>query len=274
MKPIVRWLGGKTQLLPELRRRMPRHIHTYVEPFVGGGALFFNMCPTNGIISDVNRELINVYRSLRDHKEELVSSLSSYERAYNSLPSMEAKQNFYYQIRSEFNDVGFETDLTIEDAVRFIFLNKTNYNGLFRVNAAGDYNAAFGWKESIKTNDEANLSNCSVALQNVEIMNSDFENACKGLAAGDFVYFDPPYHSTFDGYQKGGFSEDDHMRLHNLFQHLSENGVYCMLSNSNTDFVMSLYGGYYVEVVSAKRMVNRDGSGRTGEELIITNYLN
>jgi DNA adenine methylase len=186
---------------------------------------------------------------------------------------MEAKQDFYYQIRSEFNDVGFETDLTIEDAVRFIFLNKTNYNGLFRVNAAGDYNAAFGWKESIKTNDEANLSNCSVALQNVEIMNGDFENACKGLAAGDFVYFDPPYHSTFDGYQSGGFSEDDHLRLHSLFRHLSENGVYCMLSYSNTDFVKSLYGGYYVEVVSAKRMVNRDGNGRTGEELIITNYL-
>lgn len=273
MKPFVKWLGGKTQLLPELRRRMPRHIHTYIEPFVGGGALFFNTCPTKGIISDVNRELINVYRSLRDHKEELVSSLSSYERAYNSLPTMEAKQDFYYQIRSEFNDAGFDTDLTVQDGARFVFLNKTCFNGLYRENKDGKFNAAFGWKENVRLYDETNLSNCSAALQNISIINGDFELACTGLLEGSFVYLDPPYDATFNGYQGGGFSEDDHLRLHSLFQHLSENGVYCMLSNSNTDFVRSLYGGYYIEVVSAKRMVNRDGNGRTGEELIITNYL-
>lgn len=273
MKPFVKWLGGKAQLLPELKRRMPRHIHTYVEPFVGGGSLFFSLCPANGVINDVNPKLINIYRSIRNHKEEFVRSLSYYERAYNSLPTLEAKQNFYYQTRSEFNTRGFETDLTVSDAARFTFLNKTNFNGLYRENAKGEYNAAFGYKESVKIFDEANISNCSVALQNVEIMNGDFENACKGLEAGDFVYFDPPYHSTFDGYQKGGFGKDDHLRLHDLFQRLTESGVSCMLSNSNTDFVRSLYGDYYVEVVSAKRMVNRDGNGRSGEELIITNCL-
>lgn len=273
MKPFVKWLGGKTQLLPELKKRMPRCIHTYVEPFVGGGSLFFNLCPTNGVINDVNPKLINTYRSIRNHKEELVRSLSSYERVYNSLPTLEAKQNFYYQTRSEFNDAGPDTDLTVEDAAQFTFLNKTNFNGLYRENTDGNYNAAFGWKESIRLFDEANLSSCSTALKNVDIMNGDFEDACEGLAAGDFVYFDPPYHSTFDGYQKGGFSEDDHLRLHSLFQHLSENGVLCMLSYSNTDFIRNLYGGFNFDVVSAKRMVNRDGNGRTGEELIITNYL-
>lgn len=275
MKPFVKWLGGKTQLLPELKKRMPRSIHTYVEPFVGGGSLFFNTCPTNGVINDANTKLINVYLSVRDHKEELVRNLSYYEGVYNNLPTMEAKQDFYYQIRNEFNEVSFETDLTIEDAVRFIFLNKTNYNGLFRVNAVGEYNAAFGWKDRASLFDEANISDCSAALQNVSIINSDFEDACKCLTANDFVYFDPPYDSTFNSYQSGGFSEDDHLRLHSLFQHLSENGVYCMLSYSNTDFIRNLYGGYYVDVVSAKRMVNRVGNGRRiGEELIITNYLN
>lgn len=273
MKPIVKWLGGKTQLLPELRRRLPRRIHTYIEPFVGGGSLFFNLCPANGVINDVNTKLINVYLSVRDHKEELVRNLSYYEGMYNNLPTMEAKQDFYYQIRNEYNDASFVTDLTVQDGARFVFLNKTCFNGLYRESKEGKFNAAFGWKDKANLFDEANISGCSAALQNVSIINSDFEDACKCLTANDFVYFDPPYDATFNGYQGGGFSEDDHLRLHSLFQHLSENGVYCMLSNSNTDFVRSLYGGYYVEVVSAKRMVNRDVNGRTGEELIITNYL-
>lgn len=273
MKPFVKYLGSKAQLLPELRRRLPCRIHTYVEPFIGGGSLFFNLCPNDGVINDVNPKLINIYRSIRNHKEEFVRSLSYYERAYNSLPALEAKQNFYYQTRSEFNNAGPDTDLTVEDAARFVFLNKTNFNGLYRENAKGEYNAAFGWKENVRLYDEANISNCSTALQNVSIINGDFEDACNGLEAGDFVYFDPPYYSTFDGYQSGGFGEKDHMRLHNLFQNLSEKGVYCMLSNSNTNFIRNLYGDYNFDVVSTKRMVNRDGSGRTGEELIITNYL-
>lgn len=273
MKPFVKWLGGKTQLLPELKKRMPRCIHTYVEPFVGGGSLFFNLCPTNGVINDVNPKLINAYRSLRDHKEELVRSLSSYERVYNSLPTLESKQGFYYQIRNEFNDASSDTGLTVEDAAQFTFLNKTNYNGLYRENTAGKYNAAFGWKDRVRLCDEANIFSCSAALQNVEIMNVDFEDVCCGLSEGSFVYLDPPYDATFTSYQSEGFGKKDHLRLHNLFQRLTERGIYCMLSNSNTDFVRSLYGGFNFDVVSAKRMVNRDGNGRTGEELIITNYL-
>ena len=272
MKPFVKWLGGKAQLLPELKKRMPRCIHTYVEPFVGGGSLFFNLCPTNGVINDVNPKLINTYRSLRDHKEELVRSLSSYERVYNSLPTLEAKQGFYYQIRNEFND-GSASGLTVEDAARFIFLNKTCFNGLFRENKNGLFNAAFGWKESIKLYDEHNLSNCSAALQNASIINGDFEDVCCGLSEGSFVYLDPPYDATFTSYQSEGFGKKDHLRLHNLFQRLTERGIYCMLSNSSTEFIKSLYGGFNFDVVSAKRMVNRDGNGRTGEELIITNYL-
>jgi DNA adenine methylase len=270
--PFIKWVGGKTQLLPELRQRIPKHIRTYVEPFVGGGALFFNMQPAKAILCDSNPKLIILYVSVRDHKEELVDRLSEYETRYNTLNTLDAQQDFYYKKRTEFNARSFETDLTVDDAAQFIFLNKTNFNGLYRENAAGKYNAAFGWKERIRLFDDANLSSCSAALQNASITNGDFEDACDGLSAGDFVYFDPPYHSTFNGYQAGGFSVEDHLRLHNLFQRLTESGVSCMLSNSNTDFIKNLYADYNIEVVQAKRTINRNGSGRQGEELIITNY--
>ena len=270
--PFIKWVGGKTQLLPELRQRIPKHIRTYVEPFVGGGAFFMDMRPNNAILNDVNPKLVNLYVSVRDHKEELVYRLSEYETRYNTLNTLDAQQDFYYKKRTEFNARGFETDLTVDDAAQFIFLNKTNFNGLYRENAAGKYNAAFGWKERIRLFDDANLSSCSAALQNASITNGDFEDACDGLSAGDFVYFDPPYHSTFNGYQRGCFSENDHVRLHDLFTRLSGIGVYCMLSSSNTGFIKNLYAGYNIEVVQAKRMINRNRSGRKGEELIITNY--
>lgn len=270
--PFIKWVGGKAQLLPALTKRLPEQIGTYVEPFVGGGALFFDVQPADAILNDVNPRLVNLYITIRDNKDELVDSLTCYENEYNALANINAKKDFYYQNRTEFNACGFETDLTVDDAARFIFLNKTNFNGLYRENAAGRYNAAFGKRMKVKLFDEATLSSCSAALQNASITNGDFEDACKGLSAGDFVYFDPPYYSTFAGYQAGGFSVEDHLRLHNLFQRLTESGVSCMLSNSNTDFIKNLYAGYNIEVVQAKRTINRNGSGRQGEELIITNY--
>ncbi len=266
--PFTKWVGGKTQLLPELSSRLPEQIGTYVEPFVGGGALFFNTQPAKAILNDSNPKLINLYVSVRDHVEELVDRLSEYETRFNAFNTLDEKQGFYYQTRTEFN----AGTLTVDDAARFVFLNKTNFNGLYRENAEGKYNAAFGWKESIRLFDEANLSNCSAALKNVDILNGDFEDACDGLTAGDFVYFDPPYYSTFDGYQAGGFSEEDHLRLHNLFQRLTASRVHCMLSNSNTDYIKDLYAGYNIDVVPVKRNINRNGNGRQGEEVIITNY--
>jgi len=270
--PFIKWLGGKTQLLPELRKRMSEYTGTYVEPFAGGGALFFDIQPADAVLNDVNPRLVNLYITIRDNKDELVDSLICYESEYNTLSNIRAKKDFYYQNRTEFNARGFETELTVDDAAKFIFLNKTNFNGLYRENADGKYNAAFGWKENISLFDETKLTNCSAALKNVDIMNGDFEGACKGLTAGDFVYFDPPYYSTFNGYQAGGFSVEDHIRLHNLFQGLTESGVHCMLSNSSTDFIKNLYAGYNIEIVPVKRNINRNGNARHGEELIITNY--
>ena len=271
-KPFVKWLGGKTQLLPELKRRMPQQIGTYVEPFAGGAALFFDTQPSRAILNDANPKLVNLYLSVRDRSRELADGLSSYEHEYNSLTTLDAKQDFYYQSRTEFNACSFETDLTVSDAARFVFLNKTCFNGLYRENAAGEFNAAFGWKQTVRLYDDANLTSCSSTLQDVVIMSGDFEDACRGLKARDLVYFDPPYDSTFNGYQGKGFSDGDQTRLHGLFQRLTESDVYCMLSNNDTEFIRSLYSGYNIEVVSAKRMINRDGNGRKGGELIISNY--
>ena len=271
--PFIKWVGGKTHLLFSLRQRMPEYTGTYVEPFVGGGALFYDTCPTQAVLNDANSKLVNLYINVRDHKDELVNSLNSYESEYNTLSNISAKKDFYYQNRTKFNARGFETDLTVDDAARFIFLNKTNFNDLYRENAKGEYNAAFGWKKSI-TLYEANLANCSAALKNVNILNGDFEDVCDGLGltTGDFVYLDPPYHSTFNGYQKGGFSEGDQVRLYNLFQRLTESGVLCMLSNGNTDFIKNLYAGYNIDVVPVKCNINRNGNGRQGEKVIITDY--
>lgn len=270
-RPFVKWLGGKTQLLPALRKRMPEHIGTYVEPFVGGGALFYDTCPTQAVLNDANSKLVNLYINVRDHKDEFVANLACYELEYNSLNGIEAKQDFYYQTRSDFN-ADFKTNYTARDAAQLVFINKTCFNGLYRENAAGEFNAAFGKRMTVKLYDADNLDCCSNALQDVVLMDGDFEVACQNLTAGDFVYFDPPYHSTFNGYQRGGFSEYDQVRLHDLFTRLSRIGVYCMLSSSNTCFIRSLYAGYNIEVVQAKRMINRNGNGRNGEELIITNY--
>lgn len=266
--PFTKWVGGKTQLLPELSSRLPEQIGTYVEPFVGGGALFFNTQPAKAILNDSNPKLINLYVSVRDHVEELVDRLSEYEARFNALNTLDEKQGFYYQTRTDFN----AGTLNVDDAARFVFLNKTCFNGLYRENAAGEFNAAFGWKQTIKLYDDANLYRCSDTLQDVVVGCGDFEDACRGLSDGDFVYFDPPYDSTFNGYQKDGFGGDSQVRLHVLFGRLTERGVRCMLSNSNTEFVRGLYRGYNIEAVSAKRMINRNGAGRNGEEIIITNY--
>lgn len=272
MRPFVKWLGGKAQLLPELQRRMPKHIGTYAEPFAGGAALFFSMRPAVAVLNDANPKLMNLYVSVRDHKDEFVEGLASYENEYNALTTIDAKQDFYYQSRSIFNASVFESNLTVQDAARFVFINKTCFNGLYRENKDGKFNAAFGWKSDISLYDESNLNSCSSALQDAVIMSGDFEDACRDLTAGDFVYFDPPYDSTFKGYRCSGFSKEDQTRLHGLFLRLTERGVYCMLSNSNTEFIKGLYSGQSVEIVSAKRMINRNGNGRKGEELIIKNY--
>ena len=272
MEPLIKWAGGKRQLLPELKERMPVNYSRYVEPFVGSGALFLDVQPTNFVINDFNPELINLYKMVRDYPFELMRILDVKCDEFNSLDSEVRRAEYYYCSREQFNNNILSENLTIEDAALFILLNKTCFNGLYRVNSEGLFNVPFGKRKHVNLYNRENLCDCSKILKRAKIICGDFEEACKRLRAGSFVYFDSPYYDTFDTYQANGFSEQDHIRLATVFKRLSEKGVYCMASNSNSDFIKALYDGFDIEIVDVKRMINSNGKERTGQEVIITNY--
>jgi DNA adenine methylase len=255
-------------LLPELTARMPKQYGKYFEPFLGSGALFFAVQPPSSCLSDNNRDLINAYTVVRDHLEELVEDLSRhpYEKEY------------YYRLRNADREEGFEDWTPVRKAARLIYLNKSCFNGLYRVNAKGQFNVPFGRYKNPAICDRNNLARCSRALQSVDLRCENFEAVEQLSEPGDFVYFDPPYApvsatSNFTAYQAGGFGVEHHEALARLCNRLDEKGVRFMLSNSFTDMAMELYKRHKVEVVSAARAINAQGGGRGKvSELIVTNY--
>ncbi|WPM32062.1 DNA adenine methylase [Hydrogenobacter sp. T-2] len=261
-KPFVKWAGGKRQIVNLLVAYMPKNYETYIEPFVGGGALFFQVQPRKAIIGDINQELINAYLVIKDHVEDLIEDLKMHKNT----------PEYYYRIRA----IDPKSLDPIKRASRFIYLNKTCYNGLYRENSKGEFNVPFGRYKNPKIVDEENLKAVSEFLRScdLEVLCGDFEETCKKAKAGDFVYFDPPYYSTFSNYTKENFTEKDHIRLRDLFVELDKKGVYLMLTNSNTDFIKNLYKGYRIEVVNTARFINCKGDmrGKGEHELIITNY--
>ena len=279
MKSFVKWPGGKKQLVERLIERLPENYtqtnHSYFEPFIGGGALFLALEEKKATINDLNSELINCYKVIKDKPEELMDKLSSYQDSFNLLMSADEKKQYYYDIRDKYNSLLMSKSYDeVELAALLVFLNKSCFNGLYRVNSKGLFNTPFGHKESVKTFDKDNIIGVSKLLKDVKIENKDFEDVCQTAQKGDFVFFDSPYFDTFDTYQKGGFSIEDHKRLARLFKELTDKGVYCMLTNSNTDFIKGLYSEYNIDVVPVKRMINCNGNKRTGEEVIIRNYGN
>lgn len=277
MVPFVKWAGGKRQLLDEITKRLPIEFNKYIEPFVGGGALFFAMQADNHNpkrINDTNHQLINCYIQIKDSPDELMEELNLLRDHHNNLViNNEDVDAFYYEVRDQFNERILETELRVIDAARFIYLNKTCFNGLYRVNGSGRFNVPSGKKGIVSLYSKENIINNSRSLQETDIRIGDFEDACKYLRAGDFVFFDSPYYDTFDSYQSGGFSINDHIRLARLFKRLAKRGIYCMLTNSNTDFIKELYDGFQIDEVDVKRLISSDVNTRTGTEVIITsNY--
>ena len=270
--PIIKWVGGKRQLLEEITARLPENFGTYFEPFFGGGAVFFSINPEHAVINDFNSQLVNVYKQIKDNCDFVAEKLNKMQDEYNNLGSDEEKTTYYSTLRATFNECIEHDSLTVDSASLFIFINKTCFNGLYRVNAKGKFNVPSAHKDTVKVYDASNLAEASERLKNAVIRQGDFEKACRGAKKGDLVFFDSPYYDTFDTYQAGGFSEADHIRLANLFKRLSKRGVYCVLTNSNTDFIKNLYEDYNIDVVSVKRLINRDAQNRTGEEVIITNF--
>ena len=274
-KPFVKWAGGKRQILDELKKHVPNEYNTYYEPFIGGGALLFELSPKKAVINDSNKELMNVYDVLCDDKKfkKMCNVLNSYEANHS--------EEFYYEIRNKDREkMQFNRLADYTRAARTIYLNKACFNGLYRVNSKNEFNVPFGKKTKVNTYDGGNLITVSnyLTMNDVKILSVDFEECVKSAKKGDFVYFDPPYDSdtnTFNSYTEDGFGKEEQRRLARVFKELDERGVYVMLSNHNTTLVNELYEGYNIYVIEAKRNINSKGNKRGKvEELIITNFVN
>jgi len=267
-KPFIKWVGGKRQLADELQKRLPSSYNRYFEPFVGGGALFFALKPEKAFIADLNSELINVYKIVRDYVEELIKELSKYKNT----------KTCYYKTRDMDRKPDYHRLPALQKAARFIYLNKTCYNGLYRVNSKGQFNVPFGKYKNPKICDAENLRACSQALQKTEIVNADFSIVLDFAKPKDFVYFDPPYvplnaTSNFTAYTQNGFDVDMQFRLKEVCDKLTDKGVLWMLSNSYTEFVLNLYKEYNIHTVYANRAVNCKSNGRGKiKEVIVRNY--
>ena len=263
-KPFLKWAGGKTALLPELLKAAPKQIETYYEPFLGGGALFFALQSEgrfkNAVLSDSNRELINAYLQVRDNVEGLIRALGVHQRKYRAA---EDRAEYYYTIR------GKRLTCSLGGAANLIFLNKTCYNGLYRVNSKGRFNVPHGRYENPTICDEGNLRAVSEALQGVELLIGDFSSAPRRAASGDFVYFDPPYvplseTSSFTSYTAKDFSRSEQRRLSLTATGLVRRGVGVALSNSAHPDVVALYSStdFKLGSVDAPRMINSNSASR------------
>jgi len=269
--PVVKWVGGKRQIIDQIMKRVPKHFSTYYEPFLGGGAVLFELQPTKAVVNDINNELINMYKVIKDNVEELIEDLKKYKN----------EEDDFYKVREWDRDKEKYNALDpVKKASRIIYLNKTCYNGLFRVNRAGEFNAPFGNYKNPNIVNEITLRAVNNYLNkaNITFLCTDFVKALKGIRKGSFVYLDPPYDpisdtASFTGYDKGGFDKDQQVRLKQTCDDLDRKGVKFLLSNSATDFIKDLYKDYKIEVIQAKRAINSKPDKR-GEidEVLVRNY--
>lgn len=269
IKPPLKWAGGKTRLLPALLKRVPKNIAElrYVEPFLGGGALFFALRPKTAILGDLNENLIEALRAVRDQRDGVVHEL----RALVAAHSFETFQT----TRELLSNPDLPADAL---AAAFFYLNRTAFNGLYRVNKAGKFNVPFGKYKNPRILDEAMLVQVGDALHHAQLFVSDFESLTKGMGYGDFIYFDPPYVPTsetanFTSYTSSGFDTAAQERLAGVFRDRAHRGAYVMLSQSNTPLVRKLYKGFHISKVENSRSISCKGDGRGKvSELIIRNY--
>lgn len=270
--PFVKWAGGKRQLITQIRERMPEKYNDYYEPFIGGGAVIFDLLPANALINDINKALINTYRTICNEPDAFLKEVN---RLDNDM--WEDGKKYYYTIREHYNDKLMRSEYDVELAALFVFINKHCFNGLYRVNGKGLFNVPYNNSRRVSVDEDVIIAT-SEYLRGVTIIDGDFEQACKNAKKGDFVFIDSPYAplnpTSFESYTKEGFDIESHRRLAKLYDELTARGCYCMLTNHNTELINELYGNkdYKIDVVSVKRMINSDASNRVGEEVIICNY--
>lgn len=258
-RPFLKWVGGKRSIMPELLKRLPENYDGYHEPFMGGGALFFALQPEEAYLSDVNFHLVLTFEVVRDNVDALIRQLKVHARLHNKEYYLKARQKL------------FKEKDRVKLAALFIYINKTCFNGLYRVNRAGGFNVPMGDYANPQILDEQNLKNCSTVLKNADIKQQSFSHA--KISKNDFYYIDPPYHETYEGYSSAGFGDKEHQELAKFCREIDRKGGYFMVSNSDTPFVRELYKGYTIETVSASRSVSCKANQRGKEnELIIRNY--
>ena len=293
IKPFVKWAGGKNSLIPQITKYYPYElkngsIERYIEPFVGGGAVLIDILQKYEVKEayafDINIDLINCYNVIKNNVEELISKLDKKEKEFLVLND-EERQIYYYDIRAEYNSYKLKDELDVKRATEFIFLNRTCFNGLYRVNKDGKFNVPCGKYKNPTVCDASNLRNLSKLIQNVVFEYGDYTKSEKYVNDNTFVYFDPPYRplsvtSGFTSYTKEDFNDDNQKKLAKYYNRLNLKNAKLMLSNSNPknvnendNFFENIYNGFYINEVSAKRMINSNAKGR-GEisELLITNY--
>ena len=265
IRPFLKWAGGKTRLLEVLLRSLPpKPFRRYFEPFIGGGAMFFGLAPNEAILSDSNPELISCYEVVRNSPRELITELTNYA----------VTEAEFYRIRA----IPPATLLPVQRAARFIYLNKTCFNGVYRVNKNGNFNTPFGHGTAVNLVDERNLYRASDLLKSSTLLCQDYQSILDNAERGDFVYFDPPYvpvskFADFKRYTKEFFYEADHARLAEVFASLDKRGCFVMLSNSFHETVSTMYRRYFQVTVQVPRFVNCKGEGRGNvSELLISNY--
>lgn len=272
IQPFVKWVGGKRQLITKIDELAPRKgsYARYYEPFLGGGAVLFNTQPNRATVNDFNEELINVYLTIKNNVDELILDLQNHEN----------NEGYFYEMREQDRKESYKEWSNIRKASRFIYLNKTCYNGLYRVNSQGFFNSPFGKYKNPNIVNEFVLKHVSNYLNknDIKFISGDYEKSLKGIRKNSFVYFDPPYApvsqtSNFTGYTLGGFNEDEQIRLKKVCDKLDEKGVKFLLSNSNVPLITELYKDYEINVVDAKRSINSDADKRGSvEEVLIRNY--
>ncbi len=256
--PFVKWVGGKRSILEEVKKYLPCEFKEYYEPFIGGGAMFFNLGNSKSYISDINLELITAYLIIKKDVKKLIDRLKEHKTFHC--------EDYFYKTRLN----QFPND-PVEVASRFIYINKTCYNGLYRVNKKGEFNSPFGKYTNPKILDEENLLLCSKYLKNTIIRYGNFQDI--NPKKNDLVYFDPPYHQTYSGYSANIFDEAKQIELRIFCDQLTKQGVFFMLSNSDTSFIREQYSKYNINSIVAPRFINCKSNGRKGgQEVLITNY--
>lgn len=272
-RPFLKWAGGKSQLIQQYIPYFPKDFKNYYEPFLGGGAIFFHLRPEKAVLTDVNPELINAYRCVRDNLEKLISLLEKHQVNHT--------KEYYYQVRATFGGASLvpTEGNSIERAARLIYLNKTCFNGLYRENSKGEFNVPIGKYKNLKICNPDLLCSVSAALQAAEIEVRTFEAVLAyAKTSEDFVYFDPPYYplsntSNFTAYSRYTFNEDEQTKLRDVFAKLAGRGVKVMLSNSDCPFIRSLYSNFKINEILASRSINCDPKKRGRiTEVLVTSY--